>query len=539
MSRLFRLSLFPLLSLTLITACTSGSLPLREDGTNENGEERAPTGGAYEGLPDAIGEQRPEWTECGTPTALQGTISGPPPDLPDGTAWECADLIVPRDYDDPGGETIAIALVRGASAAGDARLGSLVFNFGGPGGSGVATLPSAAEDLEQLREGGYDLVSFDPRGVGESEGVVCFDDATRDAAAAVDGSPDTPAEEAAYLETNEDYVAACEANSGPLLPHLTTAATARDMDVLRHVLGDDRLHYFGVSYGTELGAVYAHLFPERVGRTVLDSVVDPDPDPVARALLDAEGFQLALDHYLADCAERASCPTGSDVATGNATLVGLLEEVEEEPLPTSDPAGRVLTAGTATTAIASALYSEEIWEYLTLGLREALFSGTGDTLLLLTDLYYGRDPATGGYSNLAPANVAINCADDPSEMSLEEVREHQDEFVAASPVFGSYMVWGLSGCTGWPFQESSEPPVYSAPDAAEPLLLVATTGDPATPYAGAVHMQEVIGGPGVAPLLTYEGEGHGAYSSGDACVTEAVNNHLLRGEVPPDGTTCS
>ncbi|MDT0342544.1 alpha/beta hydrolase [Streptomyces litchfieldiae] len=548
MTRAFsRISHFPLLAVllaTAATACTTTSLPIGVEegrGNGTAGADDTPAAGPYEGLPDEIGQQRLEWADCGAPTALQGAaVTGEPRDLPDGTPWQCAPLTVPVDYADPEGATIEIALIRAVSSAPeDTRVGSLVFNFGGPGGSGVGTLPSAAAEYEELRAGGFDLVSFDPRGVGESAGIVCLDDAELDEYdQTLDSSPDTPEEEAANEAANEEYIAACEEHSGELLPHVTTTNTARDMDVLRHVLGDERLNYFGISYGTELGAVYAHLFPGKVGRTVLDAVVDPRSDPVAVALLDAEGFQLALDHYLADCATQPDCPTGDDPAAGNDVLSGLLDDLDDAPLPTRDPDRRRLTQGQATTAIAAALYSQDSWEYLTIGLTEALDEGDGSTLLLLADFYIGRDPATGQYSNQGPANAAIRCADDPSGMTVPELLEHEDEFVEASPVFGEFMVRGLSGCTGWPFTESPEPPAYDAPDAAAPLLLVATTGDPATPYAGAQRMQEAIGGADVAPLLTYDGEGHSAYTSGDDCVVEAVNARLLEGTVPEDGTTC-
>ncbi|RKN38376.1 alpha/beta hydrolase [Streptomyces hoynatensis] len=528
-------------AVALLAAGCSGGSDRPTSGRSSSG----PQGGeasqaqeSYPGLPDELGRQRLSWATCQAPTPLQGTS----PEGAPGEEWECATLTVPLDWDAPEGETIPIALIRERTTAPEAdRIGSLVFNFGGPGGSGVATLPPAAEEYGELRAGGYDLVSFDPRGVGESAGVVCLDDAATDAQnQELTGVPDTPEEEALSERQDEEYIAACEANSGELLPHVTTANTARDMDLLRHVLGDERLNYFGISYGTKLGAVYAHLFPGNVGHTVLDGVVDPDPDQVAQTTLQTEGFQLALDHYLAHCAQQdgAECPTGSDPEAGNQELAGLLAGLEESPLPTSDPDGRKLTSLIALTAVAAALYSPDTWDYLTLGLQEAVWSGTGDTLLYLADLYTGRD-AQGRYSNQNAANNAINCADDPSGMSPEEATAHEDELTGISPVFGEYMAATLTGCEGWPVSASeTERPAYEARDAASPLLLVATTGDPATPYEGAARMQEAIGGPGVAPLLSFDGEGHSAYTSGDACVTGVVNAHLLTGEVPEDGRAC-
>ncbi|UED84317.1 alpha/beta hydrolase [Streptomyces profundus] len=498
--------------------------------------------GSYPELPDALGTQTLDWSDCPTPSAAQDPMAtAPPDDLPDGTGWECADLTVPLDYAEPEGDTIDLALNRVVSpAGGEDRIGSLLFNFGGPGGSGVATLPLAAEDYEELRVGGFDLVSFDPRGVGESEGIECQDGPTRDAASQeLTGLPDTEAEQAVADRQDLEYVEGCVADSGPLLPHVTTANTARDLDLMRHVLGDERLNYVGISYGSQLGAAYANLFPERVGRTVLDAVVDPDPDPLHQSLLDAGGFQLALDHYLEDCVQRASCPVGDDVAAGTRWLSQLLDDLEEEPLPTDDPDGRLLTSLLAYTGIVSALYSEETWEYLTLGLTEVREQGAGSLLLFLADFYNGRDPATGAYSSQNDSFTAIRCADQPGGMSTEELLAHEEEFIETSEVFGRYMVWGLAGCgEHWPVTEVAEPQDYDATGAAEPILLVATTGDPATPHSGAERMRDAMGGPEVAPLLTYDGEGHGAYTGGDACVVEAVNAHLLTGAVPEDGLVC-
>ena len=530
----------------LATSCATRDLAVGTSddagqGTEDGGgvsTESVPVADSYPGLPDALAQQRVQWSQCEAPTPLQG--EGPRPfQLSDRTPWQCGTLTVPLDYADPEGETIDMALIRVVSSAPEEdRLGSLVFNFGGPGGSGVGSLPLLVDEYEDLRAGGFDLVSFDPRGVGESAPVVCLSDEEIDEGDQEDaGPPRTAEDEAEFVADSEEYAAACQANSGDLLPYVTTNNTARDMDLLRHALGDERLNYFGISYGTELGAVYAHLFPENVGRTVLDAVVDPNPDPVAQSLLDAEGFQLALEHYLEDCATDPGCPTGGDVETGVATIETLLDDLAAEPLPTDDPDGRMLTSGLGMTGIASALYSEESWEYLTMALDEALNAGSGDTLLLLADFYNGRD-SEGRYSNLMPALNAIRCADDPSTMALDDVVRHREEFEAASPVFGEWMLWGLSGCLGWPFAEAAEPEEFSAPDAAAPLLLVATTGDPATPYEGAARMQAAIGGPEVAPLLTNDGEGHGAYTPDNACVADAVNGHLLRGETPGDGLRC-
>ncbi|MDT0342545.1 alpha/beta hydrolase [Streptomyces sp. DSM 44938] len=479
-------------------------------------------------LPAEFTEQELAWEPCGAPTPLQGSGAAPAP------GWECADLTVPLDYADPGnGETIDIAVIRARSAGGSGHLGSLVFNFGGPGGSGVATLPRTGDRYAALFEA-YDLVSFDPRGVGESAGVVCRSDAEIDASAQEDhGPPRTPAEERAFLTDSREYADACRTRAGDLLPHISTENTARDLDLLRLALGDGRLNYFGISYGTKLGGVYAHLFPDNVGRMVLDAVVDPTRDVVERGLLQTEGFQRALDHYLADCAEQPDCPTGAGGQEGYDVINGLLEELRAEPLPTDTD--RQLTRGLAFTALLSALYSEGSWPFLTDALRQALDEGRGDLMLAAAEQYNGRD-SQGRYRNVGAANNAVNCGDFASRPATDTVHEHLDEFRAASPVFGETLAWSIMACAHWPVTGEQDQPEVAAPGA-RPILLLGTTGDPATPLVGAERMRDALG-EGVGVLLTYDGEGHGAHSSGDDCVVEAVNAHLLAGSTPDDGTVC-
>ncbi|MBB0229660.1 alpha/beta fold hydrolase [Streptomyces calidiresistens] len=463
---------------------------------------------------------------------LQGGGPAPSPP-PDGATWECADLTVPVDWADPAGRTIELALIR-IDRRGDGttpRIGSLVFNFGGPGGSAVASLPAFEPRFTGLRAG-FDLVGMDPRGVGASSGVVCLDDAGVDRELREVGFPRDTAGEEEWLRSREAYAAACAERAGGLLPHLTTVATARDLDLLRHVLGDSRLHYYGASYGTKLGAVYAALFPDRVGRMVLDSPVDPGRDLVERSLGQAEGFQRALEVFLAECAGREDCPTGGHPGEG-ARLVGdLLDGLADRPLPTAD--GRPLTQRLAVHGVIGSLYSESGRARLRAALERAL-AGDGTGLLEAADRYLGRN-AEGRYRNLHAANTAVNCADFASRPGPAEVRRYRAEFLAASPVLGPYLVWDLTACHGWPVVSDRDQPEVHAPGARS-ILLVGTTGDPATPYAGAERMREALGD-GVGVLLTLEGEGHGAYTAGNRCVVAAVDAHLLSGATPRDGTVC-
>ncbi|GHH81551.1 peptidase [Streptomyces sulfonofaciens] len=465
-------------------------------------------------LPRPLTGQRLRWARC------TGGAGAPP-----GGQWQCATMKAPLDYTRPGGRTIGIALIREKSTGSGSRIGSLVFNFGGPGGSGVSLLPSFADLYGTLR-GRYDLVSFDPRGVGASEGVRCRSDQQLQAAESVDLTPDTAAEEKAYFKDAADFGAGCERSAGSLLPHLSTADTARDMDLLREVLGDRRLHYFGISYGTELGGVYAHLFPKNTGRLVLDAVVDPTANSTAQEKNQTRGFQRALDDYLTS--------TGQDPRRGTARIAALLKRLDARPLPASGD--RKLTQSLAVTGITVTLYSKETWPELTAGLQAA-GRGDGSPLLRLADAYNERGPS-GHYGTQAHAQRAISCRDSKQRPTPEQARRELGAFRAISPVFGPLLGWDSAGwCYQWPVPGLDETPDVAAAGA-PPILVVGNTGDPATPYEGARKMADELGR-GVGIELTWKGEGHGAYGNGSGCVDGTVDDYLLDGTTPRDGKVCS
>jgi pimeloyl-ACP methyl ester carboxylesterase len=477
--------------------------------------------------------QKLSWKDCPAPSESEGGGNAPSP-LPGGTQWQCATMKAPLDWADPKGATIGIALIR-ARTSGDQskRIGSLIFNFGGPGGSGVTTLPAFGEDYTKLRTR-YDLVSFDPRGVGRSAGVKCEDDSQLDVFFQQDATPDDPAEQKNLLNNTKAFNAACEKNSGRTLPHVPTTDAARDMDLMRQVLGDAKLHYFGISYGTELGGVYAHLFPKHVGRAVFDAVVDPTQNPEQSALGQARGFQLALDNFAADCTSKTEpCPIGDTPQDVKDRIAKLLKDLDSKPIPGVFP--RQLTQTEATNGIAQALYSKDFWEYLTEGLDQA-YSGDGKVLMLLSDSMNGRNK-NGQYSNLVAANISINCVDEKPRYTVSDVQAGLPAFRAASPLFGDFLAWGMLSCTDWAVPGAADHPDVSAAGAA-PILVVGNTGDPATPYQGAKKMVDALG-KGVGVELTYKGQGHGAYDSGNKCVHDAVNGYLLNGTVPPAGTVCA
>ncbi|MFF9690067.1 alpha/beta hydrolase [Streptomyces sp. NPDC014623] len=480
-----------------------------DDGPSRESKEPAAGSGAP-GLPRSL-----DWKHCDAPEG--GTAPGP--------GWRCATLDVPLDHAKPDGETIGIALIRKTATRKSERLGSMLFNFGGPGGSGVGTLPRAATSYRELNTR-YDLVGFDPRGVAASAGVRCRGDEEQEKAYhEVDRTPDTAAEEAVFLADAADFGAGCRRLSPAVLPHVGTTNAARDMDAIRRALGDEKLSYFGVSYGTQLGGTYAHLFPERVGRVVLDAVVDPTVDSVGHARNQATGFQRALENYLKD--------RGKDPAAGTRRIADLLERLDRKPLPTAS--GRELDESLAVTGIVAPLYSQSGWPALTAALDEAEKSGRGDRLLQLADSYNGRD-GSGHHDTQAHSQRAISCADAKARPTAAEARALLPGFRKLSPVFGPFLAWDTAGwCAGWPVEGEHDTPEVSAPGAA-PVLVIGTTGDPATPYEGARRMADELG-EGVGVMLTNEGEGHGSYGE-SACVTSLVDAYLLEGKVPADGRTC-
>ncbi|BBC33138.1 hypothetical protein SGFS_044320 [Streptomyces graminofaciens] len=489
-------------------------------------------GEGAESKDEDLATQRLSWKDCPAPAASEGGGDAPSP-LPDGDEWQCATMKAPLDWGDPKGDTIGIALIRAeTSGPKDKRIGSLIFNFGGPGGSGITALPSFGKDYAKLRTR-YDLVSFDPRGVGRSAGVECEDAEQLDEYFQQDGTPDDSAERTKLLDDTKTFNAACEKNSGKVLPHVRTTDAARDMDLMRQVLGDDKLHYFGISYGTELGGVYAHLFPKKMGRAVFDAVVDPTQDAEQGSLGQAKGFQLALDNYAQDCVSQGDCPVGATAQDVKDRILKLLKDLDSKPIPGVFP--RDLTESAATTGIAQALYSKDFWAYLTEGLEQA-YNGDGSLLMVLADAMNGRNE-DGEYSNLTAANVSINCADDKPRYTEKDVEAKLPEFRSASPVFGTWLAWSMLSCADWAVAGEADHPDVGAAGSA-PILVVGNTGDPATPYEGARKMVEALG-EGVGVELTYKGQGHGSYDSGNACVQSAVNGYLLEGKVPKAGTVCA
>ena len=436
-----------------------------------------------------------------------------------GNRLECATIRAPLDYADPGAQAITLSLARKPATA-EPRLGSLFVNPGGPGAGGRGLAARFADrGLEH-----YDIVGWDPRGTGESTPVRCYSDAEVDAYLLLDASPDDPTERADLVKGTAEFAAACWQRSGRLLEHISTIDTVRDLDLMRALVGDEKLTYYGYSYGTYIGAVYAELFPFNVGRLGLDAAVNiTDSDEVIQAM----GFDLALGNFAAWCAGGPDCDLGSTSDEVLAAITGLLDDLDATPLPVGN---RLLTQSQAMLGIANMLYGgKDAWQALASYVGWAR-AGSGEALLWSADQMNARGD-DGRFQTMYFAFPAISCADRPDNGVIDADSVWIDDQVKA-PIFGRYF-GPQYGCTLWPVRPSVQLDIRAA--GAAPILVVGGTGDNATPYQHAVTMATQLES---AVLLTYEGEGHGAYGSKSTCVDEVVVDYLVNGALPEDGKVC-
>lgn len=446
---------------------------------------------------------------------------------------ECATLEVPLDYGDPSGRTIEVELLRVPAKNQADREGSLVVNPGGPGSSGVDFAKAADAIVSpQVREV-YDVVGFDPRGVGRSTPVECVTDAQLDASFSEgDPTPETPQEIADLVDGTVEFREGCRSMSADMIAHVGTDDVARDLDVLRSALGEQRLTYLGKSYGTSIGAEYADQFGDRVGRLVLDGVLAPGLTQTDVVLGQARGFELALSRFAQSCVE-GSCPLGSSRADVLDAVSRVMDTADDEPIPTST---RPLTQALAFYGILGPLYwpADQGYPLLQSALAQAL-DGDGSALLRLADTYLQRSPDGTFPNNQWDVFTPVTCLDRPGDATPADVQALLPEFEQASPRFGELLAWGLLSCTDWPVPSDGLAAPVPAPDA-PPILVVGTTGDPATPYEWAVDLADQLDG-GV--LLTFDSTPHTAYRKGSACIDSAVDAYLLDGAVPAPATRCS
>jgi pimeloyl-ACP methyl ester carboxylesterase len=470
---------------------------------------RGPVGPIPAGL-EKFYQQKPDWERCGS-------------------NQQCATIEVPLDYDKPTGETIELRARKVLARDRGGRIGSLFINPGGPGASGqeFASQTPMLFGSSVLRK--FDVIGWDPRGVGESTPVKCLDTAQLDAMIAADGSPDNAAEIAALDEQSKTLAAGCQQRSGRLLPHVSTLDAARDIDVLRGIVGDSQLYYLGMSYGTYLGATYAELFPKNVGRLVLDGAVDPAISSQQLAIAQAKGFDKALDAFAEDCAQR-SCKLGSSKVEVLAKVDQLIKISDENPLP--GDGNREVTQALVILGLVYPLYLKEFWPRLEDAVADGL-AGNGARLLALADEYTDRKPSGYG-DNSNEAQIAVNCLDRPDFSSIAQIKAEAPEFKAASPRFGEFLAWSSAACVNWPVKAVNKPHVIKAAGA-KPIMVLGTTRDPATPYEWSVGLARGLES-GV--LVTRDGDGHTAYLSGNDCVKNVVESYLVQGNTPAADIKC-
>jgi pimeloyl-ACP methyl ester carboxylesterase len=444
------------------------------------------------------------------------------------TPLECGTLEVPLDHGDPDGEQITIALTRlPASGAAADRIGSLVINPGGPGGSGVEAITTFAATIPTDVTEVFDLVGFDPRGVGASSAVTC--DLVRD-----DGVELVPAGDRATWEAQLgrllDQAATCTAEPDALLAAVGTNNAARDLDLIRAAVGDEQLTFLGFSYGSRLGTTYAELFPDRVRALVLDGAMSPSTD--LGAIFDEQvgGFDRAFGNFADACDADPDCLL-REIGPTRDVVAALRAEIADLGSFTTDDPDRVLTAAEFDLGIIAALYSSEAWPFLAQGLYLAETNADGTLLQVLGDSLLGRR-ADGSYSNLSEANAFIDCADDPARPTVDEMWQRADALGNGSEFFGDYLR-ATTGCLGLP--DSADPLVLGPAEGAPPILVIGTTGDPATPYEWAIELADFLDS-GV--LYTVEAEGHTAYTRA-ACANDVVNAYLIDLELPEPGASCS
>ncbi|SDF02788.1 alpha/beta hydrolase fold [Blastococcus aurantiacus] len=506
-----------LAALTLLAAgCTS-------DGGSD--EEATPSTSSAPAEPTA---EPIEWEDCNEP--LQPLIAGRP-GSERGLSFECGQVPVPISYDEPEGERLPLTLVRAVHPGQTDRIGSLVINPGGPGGSGVDAAIGLALTLPEDVVRRFDIVGFDPRGVSLSSPVECIPDETKDRLIASEPQP-TSAEQLDDVfglarEVAEDCAERYE--SPAALGAFNTVDTARDMDLLREALGEEQLTYLGYSYGTTLGSTYAELFPDRVRAFVLDAAVDPDADARATAESQAAGLEASFDAFAQNCLSLiAGCPIGPDP---RSFVEEVMLQASQGPIPSAaEGETRQATPGVVHTAVVAALYDTQTWPQLSQSLAAAR-NGDAAGLFSLADSYAGR-LEDGTYSNQLDANLAINCADTDEEIETDEVRALAAEWDAEYPLFGAGSAAGLYTCTPWEAERTPLP--QRDAEGSAPILVVGNSGDPVTPLPGAVDMAEQLAS-GV--LLTWQGQGHTAYPK-NPCVNDAVNRYLIDLVVPLDGLTC-
>lgn len=459
--------------------------------------------------------------------------------------FECATIAAPLDWEDESDErSLDIAVIRHRASSTD-RLGTLFVNPGGPGASGVDFVRDydfwfvSPEIVER-----YDIVGWDPRGAGRTAPVTCYTDPD-DISDFLYGVPtvDPQADPEGWVDeqlaAGADYAQACLAGSGESLEFVDTLSTVRDLELMRALSGDPVLNYLGYSYGTAIGAIYVDEYPERVGRVVLDGVMDRESDLATLAISQQTGFERALTNFVRGCPAFSDCPLSGDPTVDLPRIHAVLEQFEASPVSGGTAAaGRAMTGQSLSTGMLQALYSESLWPALSTLLSEVLRPvPVTETAWQLADMYNDFTPGVGLGSNIQDALWAIYCVDYPVELDPARLADQQARLAEAAPTLTLDLpAMPDPVCSQWPFEYRGGQHDRLTGAGAAPVLIISTTGDPATPYEEGVKLSEDLDS-GV--LVSFEGEGHTAYSRyGDQCIVDAVDGYLLRGVVPRNGTWC-
>ena len=439
---------------------------------------------------------------------------------------ECGTLEVPFDYDEPEIGSFVLSIKKRNATDPAKRIGSMMVNPGGPGFGGTSLADDAQYYFSEELLDYFDIIAWDPRGTGDTTPAVdCV--ATYDEYFGLDSPPDTPDEKQELIDASQAFNDMCSENSGSILPYISTMASAHDMNSMRLALGEDKISYFGFSYGSELGATWATMFPNTVRAAVLDGAVDPNASSIEEGLSQAKGFEAQLSTFLKQCSQRTTCAFHNN---GNAedAFDTLVLDIDATPLVVSDNRTPV-TQGVLFTAVAQAMYSDYYWPQLSEALYKAQ-QGDGKGLLQLYDDYYQRKD-DGTYGNELEAFLAISCLDDPGVTSIEEVDAHIDTFIAAAPRLGANFAYGYS-CALWPVEQAKRITITAA--GAGPIVVIGTTGDAATPLSSTRNMAK---GLEQGILIVVEANQHTGYGTNE-CVVGAVDNYLINLSVPDNELTC-
>jgi pimeloyl-ACP methyl ester carboxylesterase len=442
------------------------------------------------------------------------------------TEVECGNIEVPFDYADPDQGSFVLYVKKHNAASPADRIGSMMVNPGGPGFGGSSLADDAEYYFSQDLIDRFDIIAWDPRGTGESTPAVnCVD--TFDEYFGLDSPPETPDEKQALIDASQAFNDKCAENSGTILPFISTKASAQDINSLRLALGEEKVSFFGFSYGSELGTTWATMFPETVRAIVVDGAVDPNASSIQEGMAQAKGFEGQLATFLKQCSERTTCEFHND-GDAEAAFDQLVLDIDAKPLEVSKDR-TLVTQGVLFTAVAQAMYSDYYWPQLSEALSAAQ-SGDGKGILQLYDDYYQRKD-DGTYGNELEAFLAISCLDDPGATSTEEVDSHIEDFIAAAPRLGGNFAHGYS-CALWPVKQAAK--VNITGKGAGPIVVVGTTGDAATPLSSTRKMAQ---GLEQGILIVVDANQHTGYGA-NSCVVKAVDDYLIKLTVPANETTC-